>query len=268
MSDNPRRWLDEGASPSVRALLESAELDEPTEAQLASLAVKVAFLFPPIPPGGGGGGGAGGGGGGAPPVPGGGAAAGAGGAAAVGGASKLVAVVSSVILGAVAGTTAMMKKEPVKEPAPVVVAAPAVVVDAGLAAMSAEPEPVPEVKPAAPVKVVAPPVKAVAKVAVPAVVAPAPAPPPPASQGDAELSLLQQAMTAAQSGEPAAALAAVAEHARRFPDSPMAQEREVIAVEALAALGRHDEAKARVAAFRAHWPTSTHLLRLERLIAQ
>jgi hypothetical protein len=62
-------------------------------------------------------------------------------------------------------------------------------------------------------------------------------------------------------------LALVEQHAARFPDSSLAQEREVLAVQALARLGRSADAKTRGASFRERWPTSTHLLRIEALIA-
>ena len=40
-----RRWLDENAPDEVRLLLESAELDEPSAAQLDALRARVAPLF-------------------------------------------------------------------------------------------------------------------------------------------------------------------------------------------------------------------------------
>ena len=96
---------------------------------------------------------------------------------------------------------------------------------------------------------------------------PVPAPAPAvAANGEDEVDLLQSAMGAAQSGRSADALAAVDNHVRAFPKSALAQEREAIAIEALVNLGRMPEAKARIERFRAAWPTSTHLLRLESLI--
>jgi TolA-binding protein len=85
-----------------------------------------------------------------------------------------------------------------------------------------------------------------------------------ALESDGEVTLLQRAMGAAQAGDSTEALAHALAHAARYPNSSMAQEREVIAIEALAALGRSEEAQARIGSFRMRWPTSTHLLRLER----
>jgi hypothetical protein len=66
---------------------------------------------------------------------------------------------------------------------------------------------------------------------------------------------------------PASALALTDDAARRFPDGPLAPEREVLAIEALAHLGREPEARARLAAFRSRYPASPHLTRLESLVA-
>jgi hypothetical protein len=64
------------------------------------------------------------------------------------------------------------------------------------------------------------------------------------------------ARTALGRGDASSALAAVDTHAREFPRSQLAQEREVIAIQALAAAGRVPEAKRRAAAFRAAFPGS------------
>lgn len=68
--------------------------------------------------------------------------------------------------------------------------------------------------------------------------------------------------------DPAGALALTDEHARRFPGGTLAQEREVLAIEALAALGRAQDARARLAAFRAAFPQSRHLARLDALVSK
>jgi hypothetical protein len=65
---------------------------------------------------------------------------------------------------------------------------------------------------------------------------------------------------------PASALALTDDAARRFPDGPLTPEREVLAIEALAHLGREPEARARLAAFRSRYPESPHLTRLESLV--
>jgi hypothetical protein len=66
--------------------------------------------------------------------------------------------------------------------------------------------------------------------------------------------------------DPSAALALTDEAGKRFPDGPLSYEREVLAIEALAHLGRLPAARARLAAFRARYPQSPHLARLESLV--
>jgi hypothetical protein len=87
----------------------------------------------------------------------------------------------------------------------------------------------------------------------------------PAPNPEAELALLDEAQRAL-AGEPARALALAAEHGRRFPDGILAQEREVLAVTALARLGRIDEARARAGAFHRRWPSSAHGRRIDALL--
>ena len=82
---------------------------------------------------------------------------------------------------------------------------------------------------------------------------------------DRELVLVQKAQGALRS-DPADALAAATEHLRQFPSGQLAQEREVVAIEALVALGRGEEAAARAEAFRARWPKSAHLRRIDSLM--
>lgn len=57
---------------------------------------------------------------------------------------------------------------------------------------------------------------------------------------------------------PRGALDFTLEHARRFPSGALAQEREVIAIDALARMGRTQEARARAAAFLAAYPSSAY----------
>jgi hypothetical protein len=68
--------------------------------------------------------------------------------------------------------------------------------------------------------------------------------------------------------DPGSALALTDEDARRFPAGPLAPEREVLAVEALVELRRLPEARTRLAAFRARYPQSPHLARLDALLGQ
>jgi hypothetical protein len=56
------------------------------------------------------------------------------------------------------------------------------------------------------------------------------------------------------------------EHARVHASSPFVQEREAIAIEALAALGRHTEARARFVRFGERYPESTYRRRLSALL--
>ena len=85
-------------------------------------------------------------------------------------------------------------------------------------------------------------------------------PPPPA-----EGALLLEARRKLTS-DPASALGLTVEDARRFPDGALAPERDVLAIEALERLGRRTEAQTRLAAFRARYPQSPHLARLDALV--
>lgn len=82
-----------------------------------------------------------------------------------------------------------------------------------------------------------------------------------------ELELVQRAQAAVGS-DPARALAAAAEHARVYPSGAFVQEREVIAVEALARLGRTDEAWKRAAALVQRFPGTPYATRLERALGR
>ncbi len=72
----------------------------------------------------------------------------------------------------------------------------------------------------------------------------------------AELRLLRPARAAIARENFAAALPAIAEHARRFQDGRLAEEREALRVKALYGLGRSDQARRAAAAFRARFPHS------------
>lgn len=279
-SGKDSRWRDDEAlKPEVRELLESAKGDEPSPEQLSALQANIAFLFA-LPPGGGGAGPAGGEGGGAGPTGHGGAAttAGTGGASAAGagitaktvagaataakgvaatGAGKalLLATVSTLAVGGAAGSIALSKRNQ----------APVILQVSGAQTTPAPTptlvEPTPSLAPAEPmVSVPAPPVK----------VKPAPPLPPPPEPVKTvpEAALLQQALDAIHSGQAGDALAAAAAHATRFPDSPLAQEREAVAIEALVKLKRNDEARDRAASFHAKWPTSLHLSKIDALIGE
>ncbi len=87
--------------------------------------------------------------------------------------------------------------------------------------------------------------------------------PPPIQDELAEGTLLLRARRALPT-DPAAALAFVREHERMAPSGVLTPEREAIAVEALARLGRNAEARSRGERFLERWPTSAHRSRVER----
>lgn len=72
----------------------------------------------------------------------------------------------------------------------------------------------------------------------------------------AERAVLDVARTALGRGDPAHALASTDEHARRFPRGALAEEREAIAVQALAQSGRAEEARSRALRFKKDHPES------------
>ena len=81
----------------------------------------------------------------------------------------------------------------------------------------------------------------------------------PADAARAELKLLRQARAAVARGDFAAALSPIAEHARRFKNGRLIEEREALRVKALGGMGRTDEARRAAAAFRARFPRSVLL---------
>jgi hypothetical protein len=71
-----------------------------------------------------------------------------------------------------------------------------------------------------------------------------------------EMRLLERARAAAAREDYAAAIAPLDEHARRFPEGWLAEEREALRVEALAGLGRTSEARRAASTFEARFPRS------------
>lgn len=71
-----------------------------------------------------------------------------------------------------------------------------------------------------------------------------------------ERALLDTARASLAKGDAAAALAATERHAREFPRGQMAEEREVLAIQSLAKLGRASEAETRAADFKSRYPRS------------
>jgi hypothetical protein len=80
-----------------------------------------------------------------------------------------------------------------------------------------------------------------------------------------EAALLLRAHRALVAGDDGAALASTDEHRRRFPTGALASEREVIAIEALAHGGSTAAARARAVAFRKAFPTSAYAGRIDAL---
>lgn len=89
---------------------------------------------------------------------------------------------------------------------------------------------------------------------------------PLAAAGD-EFALIRSAQSALAS-DPVRALAIVDEHARTYASGELVQERELTAVEALAHLGRKDEAKKRAQALVARFPRTPYVARLERAVGE
>ena len=71
-----------------------------------------------------------------------------------------------------------------------------------------------------------------------------------------ELRLLHWARAAVGRADYAAALFPLGEHARRFPDGKLAEEREALRVKSLAGLGRNEQAQRAAARFEARFPRS------------
>jgi hypothetical protein len=94
-------------------------------------------------------------------------------------------------------------------------------------------------------------------------------PPPPQPAPVKELTETEVLMLARRSlaSDPAAALRWVREHERRFSSPSLAQEREIIAIDALRRLDRTREATARSERFFARYPSSIHGRRIESPVA-
>jgi hypothetical protein len=94
--------------------------------------------------------------------------------------------------------------------------------------------------------------------ALPAIVS-SPLAPSRADVARTELRLLRQARAAVAREDYAAALPPIAEHARRFKNGRLTEEREALRVKALAGVGRVDEAQRVADAFRTRFSTSVLL---------
>ncbi|WP_437775746.1 RNA polymerase sigma factor [Sorangium sp. So ce1097] len=80
---------------------------------------------------------------------------------------------------------------------------------------------------------------------------------------DVDLTLIQRAIAALGAGQAAEALDALDRHARSYPRSARAQQREALAIQALEQIGRRAEAAARAARFRGAFPGSAYLPAVE-----
>jgi hypothetical protein len=226
-------------------MLEAGKRDLPDDEQMAALAAKIGII------GGLGGAGAAGaaGGGGI------GAKAIAGGATKVALAVKIggaIAVVSAVGTGTAVVATKVRDAEPA-ETAPVGLVATATKTGTKLvpsaAPLAKVEEPVPSATPST-----RPQPKAHATTSASA----------SAEGPEAEVKLLERAQDALRA-RPAEALAICDDHARRFPRGMLAQEREVIAIEALVKAGRPSDAKTRAERFKKAFPGSSHTRRIDTL---
>lgn len=153
---------------------------------------------------------------------------------------------------------------PPPSPVPVAPEAPSPIAPSTPPAAPAPSEPAsPREERRAPVRAEAP-ARVERSVAAPEVEAAAPA---PADDGLSEGLLLLRAR-AALVRDPAACLALAEQHRERFPDGAMTEEREVLAIEALAALDRSAEAQARAARFGARFVGSPYARRVATAIAR
>ncbi len=266
---NPRapvRRLEQDSEDSavLRELLGAASLDEPSPEQLASLAGKLGPLLEapavtaPEPPAAQ-----------RPPAAGGATATPV---AATGLKTKVLTGLAMAVLAGgsfQAGRVFERERAPERPDTVAAVPAPAPASEptpAGPARVEAPPPAVPGVPSEAPARVEAapPPAPRVPR-------AKAPEAPTAAPAGDAamdeELALLESAYEALRKGDAAGALAEAERHAARFPSGALAQEREVLAIDALVRLGRRAEAETRAAGFRARYPTSTHGVRIQGLLS-
>jgi hypothetical protein len=226
------------AHPALRAALSAGRAEQPSAAQLGSLAARLAPLAAPVAAG-----------------------------LALGAWPLVASVVATVVIGVAVGYVALGPRSPAEPPR--AARPPAVLLDASPS----------ELQPPIDASVPAAEVDAAVRVAVVAVhergpraagvadAGPASAPPLPEVDVEAELALLRSAQDALRAS-PATALSIAEEHARRFGDGTLAQEREVVAIEALAALSRLPEARARAERFSARWPRSAHARRLAVILAE
>ncbi len=92
--------------------------------------------------------------------------------------------------------------------------------------------------------------------------------PTSASTCTGEVELVDEADSALRAGDAARALVLVRVHSERCPTGVFVQERERIAIEALAVLGRYDAMRERARAFEQRYPSSPHLRRVRNVVGE
>jgi hypothetical protein len=231
----PRRlFADEAAGPGLRAALREARGDVPSRKRLVGIAAGLAAAGVPV-------------------------ATRAGWLAALGAKGKLVALIAVASAG---GTVVALRAGAPPRVAPE--SAPAT-----LPARAIEPAAAPAIQPAiedAP-EPAAPPAPATER---PRVFAAKPARARLAAPADADVvaeAALLEGVRATLPAEPRAALERLRAYAARFPRGALAQEAELLSIEAFAALGDHREVRARSARFLRLHPTSAHARRVRALDA-
>jgi hypothetical protein len=180
-----------------------------------------------------------------------------------------------LVLGATGGVVALRGGEstpaphaPSAVPAVVVATSSPVTLDLPVPVNARPPAPVDTAPPALVVAPPPPPAPIEARRTEPSVAGSVTSPPSmpsqPAPAQATELELLDQAERALHA-QPAVALELADRHARRFPAGGYAQEREMIAIQALVRLGRSSDASARAERFRRSFPGSAYERRLDAL---
>lgn len=227
----PQRWSDElsgGAPESMRAMLAAARNDGPSAAQLERLIASVSAPVPPTPPT-------------SSALP----------LWTKGGTAVLVLASLGAWLSMRAPAPQVARDEtpsplaaPLEAPERAPVQTPALVGPA--------PE-VPTAPPAAPTRATTP--KASRRSAASA--------PETRSAAD-DIVLLQRAKRSLPAA-PSRALELLGAHARDFPDSAFTEEREALSIEAQLKVGRDERARAELEQFKARYPRSAYLRRLETL---
>ncbi|HVH46000.1 MAG TPA: hypothetical protein VM925_26810, partial [Labilithrix sp.] len=94
-------------------------------------------------------------------------------------------------------------------------------------------------------------------------------PPSPSARGlAAERALLDVARSALARGEASEALRAAERHASEYPNGALVEEREAIAIKALVALSRRDEARVRAAAMERRFPNGLMLHAVKNAVGE